>query len=142
MYSEHIKEFEEISCVIHKKAKDILLFGLDQSIVMPHLVLISYIKQVGISTVSDVANHLGVTSSAITYLVNKLVELGLVTRIRSDIDRRIVEVGLTLSGEEALKQFDKNRVKLYDKCFSNIDKSEVSQFFNVIKKITSNITND
>jgi DNA-binding MarR family transcriptional regulator len=47
---------------------------------------------------ADLANHAGVTRPSTTYALNDLQEQGLVVRVRSTVDHRVVNVHLTKKG--------------------------------------------
>jgi DNA-binding MarR family transcriptional regulator len=60
--------------------------------------------------VSEVANQLGVTLSAATGLVDRLVKAKLVTRDRDQRDRRVVWVKVTPDGEVAVAGAEQRRL--------------------------------
>jgi DNA-binding MarR family transcriptional regulator len=100
-----------------------------------------YIRCKGSCTVTDIANHLGITLSAVTSLVDKLCILGLVIRIRSEMDRRVVFMKLTEEGVRVLEEVDEKRNEIFEKAFSNLSIEEINNFFSVIDKVTENILN-
>lgn len=51
---------------------------------------------------SDLSERLRVSAGSLTTMVNRLIEAGLVTRTRSDLDRRVVTVRVTEKGQELL----------------------------------------
>lgn len=57
------------------------------------------------------AERLGITRSAISQMVNKLEERGVVKRVPDDVDRKIAYIELTPSAE---KQYKTERKRLYD----------------------------
>ena len=57
----------------------------------------------GPSRMGVLAEHLGVGQSAVTPLVDRLVEAGAVRRQRSEADRRVWLVELTAAGEEVFR---------------------------------------
>lgn len=62
-------------------------------------------------TPSDVAQEFGVTLGAVTGFVDRLYKLGLVSRVRSEEDRRLVLIQLTDKGIGKLKEFEKARTE-------------------------------
>ncbi|MEP7299742.1 MAG: MarR family transcriptional regulator [Burkholderiales bacterium] len=62
------------------------------------------LKNVGASTVADLARWLQVDAGAMTRLLDRLEKKGLCKRVRSTEDRRVVKVELTAEGETALKE--------------------------------------
>lgn len=57
----------------------------------------------GSSSMTDVADKLGITVGTLTTAINRLVTKGYVERNRSEEDRRVVEIGLTKKGRLAFK---------------------------------------
>lgn len=57
----------------------------------------------GTQSMTDVAEKLGITVGTLTTAINRLVTKGYVERNRSEIDRRVVEIGLSKKGRLAYK---------------------------------------
>ncbi|MER2063018.1 MAG: MarR family winged helix-turn-helix transcriptional regulator [Alkalibacterium sp.] len=58
-------------------------------------------------TTSEVAKKLGVTVGTLTVSVNNLVRKGYVNRVRSETDRRVVQLALTKKGRLLYRLHDK-----------------------------------
>ncbi|WP_091528238.1 MarR family transcriptional regulator [Alkalibacterium subtropicum] len=58
-------------------------------------------------TTSEVAKKLGVTVGTLTVSVNNLVRKGYVNRVRSETDRRVVQLALTKRGRLLYRLHDK-----------------------------------
>lgn len=129
----------KIAMEIHKKLITVLLKDIELSLSKSQVYLLAYIRDRGECTVTDIANHLEITLSAVTSLVDKLCTAGLVTRLRSVEDRRVVYMELTTEGKKILEQIEANKNRLSEKIFSNIDTEEINNFFGTIEKITQNI---
>lgn len=123
----------------HKKLSAIILQGIEPSLNQSHVFILIYIRCKGGCTVTEIANHLDITLSAVTSLVDKLCTTGLVVRIRSDKDRRVVFMKLTDRGEEVLDSIYKNKKKLFKIIVSNLTAEEIDNFFSTIEKMTENI---
>jgi DNA-binding MarR family transcriptional regulator len=54
------------------------------------------------ATVTDLVERLGLAQSTVTELVNRAEEMGIIERVPSDADGRVVHVGLTAEGERRL----------------------------------------
>ena len=61
--------------------------------------------QPGPQRMGNLSNHLGSTLSATTSIVDRLVDKGLVERAPDSTDRRVVTIGLTSLGADAMEQF-------------------------------------
>lgn len=129
----------KIAFDIHKKLFAVLLKDVEPSLSQSHVFLLAYIKREGGCTVTDMANKLEITLSAVTSLVDKLCSAGLVIRTRSEEDRRVVFMQLTEEGEKVFELIEANKNKLHRKVFSNFSAEEFDGFFSSIEKITKNI---
>src|SRR5690348_5610256 len=58
---------------------------------------------------SDIANEIGITSGAVTGMTDKLVNMGLIHRDRSEEDRRVVLLSLTGQGKEMVNKIKASR---------------------------------
>ena len=129
----------KIAMDIHKKLIAALIKDIEPQLSKSHVYLLAYIQRKGECTVTDIANHLEITLSAVTSLVDKLCNAGLVARFRSEEDRRVVYLKLTEEGVKVLEAIEMNKNKLYERAFANIDIEEINDFFGTIEKITRNI---
>jgi DNA-binding MarR family transcriptional regulator len=70
---------------------------------MSHLGALFYIHRCGSCGVTEVGDHLGVTSAAASQLLERLVEQGLVVREEDPDDRRVKRIELTEKGKQAFE---------------------------------------
>ncbi|SFQ47392.1 DNA-binding transcriptional regulator, MarR family [Nitratireductor indicus] len=69
----------------------------------PQLIVLEIVAAAGRATPKDISGKAGVGQATATALVDKLEARGLVTRTRSDLDKRVVWVAPTEEGRELLK---------------------------------------
>lgn len=93
------------------------------------------IQSQGRLTVSDVAEKLGVSLSAITALVNRLVKAGLVVRSRDEQDRRLVWLEVTDLGKETLANCIASRRNVSNKYFSQLTIEDMEKLVEIYEKI-------
>lgn len=72
-----------------------------------YLDVISYQAQQGGCTVSTLAKTLRISRSAATLKMNELKKLGLVEKLRSETDRRVVYLNVTEQVARALRAYDR-----------------------------------
>lgn len=92
-------------------------------------------KNEGIS-VSEISKILDVKKSTVSIAINQLIELGIVTKIQSNTDKRFYYLQLTQKGKgimEIHKQVHKNTIK---KILKILDPEEVENFIKIVNKIT------
>lgn len=85
--------------------------------------------------VSEVANHLGVTLSAATGLVDRLVKAKLATRDRDQNDRRVVWVKITPDGEAAVQAAEKRRRAALSHLVRNLSEEDVSKLCDILERM-------
>jgi len=76
------------------------------------------------ATVTELADRLGLAQSSVTELVNRAEEIGIIQRVPSDNDGRVVHLCLTAEGERrlaaAFTRLDVERARLRD-AFGQLD---------------------
>lgn len=98
------------------------------------LVLRTLVNQ-GPCQVSEVAGALGVTLSAATGLVDRLVKAKLVTRDRDQKDRRVVWVKVTADGEEAVKAAEARRRAALSSLVGHLPAEELAKLCDILERI-------
>ncbi|MCH8813669.1 MAG: MarR family transcriptional regulator [Chloroflexi bacterium] len=78
-----------------------------------------------------------VTKGAIVSSVNQLERLGLVGRIRSQIDRRLVSVELTGEGRALIEEVQREWHEMEREMSNVLSQTERRQFVEVLRKITA-----
>ena len=70
----------------------------------PQLVCLRVLGRLGRCTPSELARHVALSQATVTGIVDRLARRQLVTRARSEADRRLVEVTITEAGAAVLEQ--------------------------------------
>lgn len=98
------------------------------------------LKKIGFKgrlTVSEVADELGVSLSAITALVDRLVKAGFVIRSRDEQDRRLVWLEATDKGKDILGKCMEGRRKVAMKYFGQLPEEDIEKLVEIYEKILS-----
>ena len=95
--------------------------------------------QQGPLQVSEVAGVLGVTLSAATGLVDRLVRYKLASRERDLHDRRVVWVRMTDEGTRVLTATELRRVAVLTEILSPLSGPEVADLCNSLDRLTANL---
>ena len=84
--------------------------GGDQSceLSVPQMNLVHVVHEKGQATIRDLALALGVSAPSVSIMVERLVELGVLTREQNPADRREVFVGLSAQGRDAFALMEQN----------------------------------
>jgi MarR family transcriptional regulator, organic hydroperoxide resistance regulator len=75
-------------------------------------------------SIRDIANYLHVSGAFVTSEVNKLIKLGLVSKVPNKQDRRRVSVSITPEGEKRLAELSVHQRPVNDTLFANITREE------------------
>ena len=105
------------------------------AVTVPQLVLLEVLREKGMSTMSSVAKLMGITTSAVTGLADRLIRAKFISRVRGIKDRRIVLVSLTDKGKDVIKKLQQHREKTIKKAFSNLTEKEQAEYLRLIQKI-------
>ena len=93
----------------------------------------------GPQSVKELAHRLGMTPSAITQMVDGLVEQGLLIRKEDTKDRRKTCVILTKKGQKKLEGIRKDRMESFTKLFETLSDSDLLQLKNIYSKIIAQL---
>lgn len=85
--------------------------------------------------VSEVAGALGVTLSAATGLVDRLVKAKLATRDRDQRDRRVVWVKITPDGEAAVKAAEQRRLHVLRRMVADLSESDLGALCDILERL-------
>lgn len=89
--------------------------------------------------ISDIADHFGVTSGAATGIVDRLEQKGLVKRVRSLLDRRIIHVILTEDGEALVEEMKKRHIEVYQQIIDGFCEDDLKQAIDTIQKLSDKL---
>ena len=90
--------------------------------------------------VLDIARVLGRSKSSISELVDRLSDLGYVDKVRSDDDRRLINVVLTKKGHAIKKDFDEISTLLINKVYCGFSEQEKDALVNGLLKMRNNLS--
>ena len=96
---------------------------------------IDAINTLGNPTITEIANRLHITKASVTAGVNKLIDMGYVTKTQSKEDKRVFHVSLKESGRELTDAKDR-ALKEYVKFIkSALSIDEARQFETILNKL-------
>lgn len=89
----------------------------------------------GETTMQDLSRYLRVTAPSATSLVGGLVREGLVRRLRSGRDMRLVRLALTKRGRRRLDQYVADSTAVMAETFSEIDTRKLAALVEILRAI-------
>ena len=87
----------------------------------PQIMILKAIEELGDVTVRKISSHVLLSQATVTTILNRLEQRGYIERVRSIVDRRIVNARLTDSGRTTLAQAP---TLLHDKFIKRFDAME------------------
>ncbi len=95
----------------------------------------------GASTVKDLAKRFHLTPSAITQLVNALVEEKLLTRVEDQADRRRISLKISSRGQKEIALSKERWLKIVRQAFATLNPSEYDVLEKIQQKIIKQLSN-
>ena len=93
-------------------------------------------------TTSSLAKEFDVSASAISQMIDQLIEKQLVERIASNSDRRVTNIQLSSDGRKLFKQIYEEFLAHVESKFKTISTKEIESLTSVITEITKTVTKD
>jgi MarR family transcriptional regulator, organic hydroperoxide resistance regulator len=95
----------------------------------------TFLQQRETCTMSEIANALGVSLSAITGIIDRMVKHGFVKRLRDDSDRRLVLVQLTEKGSGLVIHANTHRHNDLQAILGGLNEEDRLTLLNIMQKI-------
>ncbi|SDN28249.1 DNA-binding transcriptional regulator, MarR family [Paenibacillus sp. yr247] len=121
----------------HRKISHTVLSQLNSELTGPQLFMIFIISKEGTLKQTHLADKLGVKPSAITVMIDRLVQSGHVVRKHHETDRRIVLVEVTEAGKEVLKKAEDVQKQVIARGLSQLPPEEMRILVSAFEKLTS-----
>ena len=89
---------------MHRSIRHLVCYARENGLSMSQLGALFHIHRMGSSGVTDLGDHLGVTSAAASQMLERLVQQGLILRSEDPSDRRAKQIVLTDKGLRVLQE--------------------------------------
>lgn len=133
---EFLDRMEMIMVSISKKLRPLIEKNMQPfGITGPQYHIMKMLKREGPARATQLADMMNVKPSAITVIIDRLIERGLVERCHSDTDRRVVMMQLTKAGEELVETVSVSFSQLMGTFFSHFSNAELMTFYQLYKKL-------
>lgn len=98
-------------------------------------IILDFLAKRGESKMTDVAHFIGVTTAAMTGIVDRLVRDNYAVRVFDPKDRRIVKVRLTAKGIELVKRTRDQKRQMIIRIFNKIPEAERQDYLRILGHI-------
>lgn len=132
---ELVDRYINVSQSVEKKAGALVKEKIGSNLTNDQHFTLRYMNQVGTCTSSELAEVFDVQKSAITAIIQRLWEKGLIERTRDEKDRRVVYLTLTEKGKELYLKCEERIHNLVQSIITQFDESEIQQFINTFEKL-------
>ncbi|MBI5297822.1 MAG: MarR family transcriptional regulator [Chloroflexi bacterium] len=133
-----------VDVTTHRSMRDQSRYVKSLGFSMPQFFLLMqvyYKKQCGIS---DLSEHMEITSAAASQTVEKLVQSGLLERAEDPSDRRAKQITLSVKGRELIEKSINERFRWVDELTANLgadEQKKVSQALDILTEAAKKVEN-
>mgnify|MGYP001614567880 FL=1 len=111
-------------------------------ITLPQFLILEFLHREGESKMTDLARFMGVSTAAMTGIVDRLVRDGYAVRTFYPHDRRIIKVKLTTRGGELLRKVNQQRRQMLIKIFGRISETDRREYLRILMQIKDILTKE
>jgi len=115
---------EWIKVSMHRSMRNILRYARKSGLSMSHLGAMFHIHRMGSCGVTDLGDHLGVTSAASSQMLERLVQQEFILRAEDPKDRRVKQIVLTDKGHRVLEESIHARQRWLDDLTATLSEGE------------------
>jgi DNA-binding MarR family transcriptional regulator len=108
-FDDVLRQWSEV--FMGRSMRELSAFMRNSGLSMPQVSLLSRLYYQGQCGVTDIADHLAVTSPAASQLVDRLVQQGLLERNEDPNDRRAKQIALSPAGRQLIQDGIEARVR-------------------------------
>lgn len=134
-----IGQIDKLIHVITKRFGQEMARAVEGRISVSQFLVLRLLTQSGPARVSQIAEKMQITSSAVTFLTDKLMEKELIGRKRDKTDRRAVHVFATEKGVSLIKELETKRREAAENLLGNLSDLELSNIVTILDKLANSI---
>ncbi|MBE3595518.1 MAG: MarR family transcriptional regulator [Hydrogenibacillus sp.] len=118
-----------ISGIIKQRGREILR---DFPITPPQFVALQWLKEHGDMTIGELSEKMYLANSTTTDLIDRMESNGLVRRVRSDVDRRVVHIHLLDKGRKIIDEVIRTRQRYLADVLSHFDPADIDRLVELL----------
>ena len=134
-----LEEWVHVS--MRRSMHNFILYTRKNGLSLSHIGALFHIHRKGTCGVTDLGNHLGVTSAAASQMLERLVQQGLLLRTDDPVDRRVKQIVLTSKGDRILKEGIRARQSWLDDLTEILTESEKESIGAALNILIENVRN-
>ncbi|MFZ5650774.1 MAG: MarR family transcriptional regulator [Bacillota bacterium] len=133
---ERLKKLEEVFLEVARNISSKLSQNADLNLTHAQFFMLKRLGA-GPATVSEMAEYMDVSLSAVTSMADRLVKMGYIARKRSEEDRRLVWLELTGPGGVILEETITKRREILQGMLGRLPEEDLEALYNVYSKVLS-----
>ncbi|MEE8440536.1 MAG: MarR family transcriptional regulator [Spirochaetia bacterium] len=126
---------------MHRSMHGFLIYAKQNNLSMSQLGALLHLRQIGSCAVSDISEDLGVTNAAVSQMLDRLVQNGLVLREEDPKDRRAKRIELTPRGRQVMRGAMEAREKWFGALAATLTEDEGAAAAATLRILTERMTN-
>ncbi|RFU61048.1 MarR family winged helix-turn-helix transcriptional regulator [Peribacillus glennii] len=126
-----------VSFYVSKMGESLIKEQINEDLTNDQHYTLRFIRQRGKCTSTDLAKAFNVNKSAITAIIARLVDKGLIERTRDKRDRRVVYLALTEYGNQLFLQTEQKINKHVESLITSFDDEEIQSFIGTYEKLSN-----
>jgi len=102
---------------------------------MPQFIILDCLHRQGETRMTDLAKFMGVTTPAMTGIVERLVKYQYAERVFDPDDRRIIKIKVTAKGSSLVKRITRQRHQMITDIFGKLSFKDREDYLRIITRI-------
>lgn len=132
---EVVDRYVDINFSVNRKLDNLIRKEIGDVLTCEQHYTLRYINQVQVCTSTELATVFGVKKSAITSIINRLVEKEWINRARDEKDRRVIYLTLTEKGYTVFSLMEERIHLLVESIINKFEDVEISRFLDTFAKL-------
>ena len=133
-FTQVLQEWNEV--FMHRSFRDMKQFMDEAGLSPSQAMTLMRLHHCRVSDVSEIAEQVGVSNAAASQLIERLVQMGLVTRSELQSDRRVKQVELTNEGQALVQRSFKARQEWLHTLIDTLGESQTRTITSALKTMT------
>jgi DNA-binding MarR family transcriptional regulator len=130
-----VDQYIEINFSIEKTAEQLIKGQMSGDLTSDQHYMLRHINNVQVCTSTELAEIFQVKKSAITAIITRLWEKGLIQRTRDEKDRRVIYLTLTDTGKALFEETESRIHQLVGSFIKQFDQDEIEYFMKTYEKL-------
>jgi len=133
--NEIVEQYIQLTHEVWKRGEALIRDEIGEELTNDQHYLLRYIYQKQKCTSTELADAFAVQKSAITGIMNRLVEKNIIARTQDVDDRRVIYLTLTEQGMVLYKKTEKKVFRIVESIIKQFDHQEIESFLKTYKKL-------